>query len=283
MQNLKPVPGEDSDNLVHALCQPYGLSAESVADYQEQGFIKLGKVLSPEALAFFADEITAKVLELNTMSLPMRERDVYDQAFLQVMNLWQHSARVKQLVMSQRLARIAAALMGSSGVRLYHDQALYKEPSGGITPWHADQHYWPLDSNKTITAWIPLQAVPLSMGPLAFSPGSHKLAQGRDLAISEESEERISTILAESGYGCVESAFALGDVSFHSGWTFHRANANASDAVRAVMTIIYMDEDIRLKSPTNPNQQNDRMSFCPQVRVGDVVNSPLNPVIWSAE
>ena len=39
--------------------------------------------------------------------------------------------------------------MGVAGVRMYHDQALYKEPGGGITPWHVDQVYWPVSNNNT--------------------------------------------------------------------------------------------------------------------------------------
>lgn len=95
----------------------------------------------------------------------MEERDTYSRAFLQVMNLWRADDTVRALVFSKRLAAIACQLMEVDGVRIYHDQALYKEPSGGFTPWHADQYYWPLATDKTITAWIPLQATPLSMGP----------------------------------------------------------------------------------------------------------------------
>ena len=43
------------------------------------------------------------------------------------------------------------------GVRLYHDQALNKEPGGGYTPWHCDAYYWPVQSDKIVTAWVPLQ------------------------------------------------------------------------------------------------------------------------------
>ena len=43
------------------------------------------------------------------------------------------------------------------GVRLYADQALYKEPHGGYTPWHCDASYWPLATDKVVSAWIPLQ------------------------------------------------------------------------------------------------------------------------------
>ena len=37
--------------------------------------------------------------------------------------------QVKEFVFSRRLAGIAAQLLGVHAVRLYHDQALYKEPA----------------------------------------------------------------------------------------------------------------------------------------------------------
>ena len=45
------------------------------------------------------------------------------------------------------------------GVRVYHDQALNKEPGGGYTPWHCDGYYWPVKSEKIVTAWVPLQVL----------------------------------------------------------------------------------------------------------------------------
>ena len=107
------------------------------------------------------------------------------------MNIWTKDELVKEFVFSRRLARIAAELMGTAGVRMYHDQALYKEAGGGFTPWHADQYYWPLASTHSVTAWIPLQATPMEMGPLAFAPKSHLLDLGRDLEISDESQAAI--------------------------------------------------------------------------------------------
>ena len=59
------------------------------------------------------------------------------------------------------------------------------------------------------------------MGPLAFAEGSHTLETGRDLQISDESERVLSELLAD--YTQQEQAFELGDVSFHAGWTYHRA------------------------------------------------------------
>ncbi|MBL4575685.1 MAG: phytanoyl-CoA dioxygenase family protein, partial [Opitutaceae bacterium] len=166
----------------------YKLSEEQIQSFRCDGFIKLKNVLSPEVLEYYGKEITAKVKELNTEERPMETRDTYAKAFLQIMNLWCHSEIVKEFILGNRLGRIASQLLGTKGVKIYHDQALYKEPGGGFTPWHVDQHYWPLETEKTVTAWIPLQAIPMELGPLEFSVGSQKIIKGRDLAISDDSE-----------------------------------------------------------------------------------------------
>ena len=262
---------------------PYALTAEQIAGFRRDGFIKLKHVLSPEVLAHYGAVISAEVQRLNTLHLPMEQRDTYQKAFLQVMNLWTKNDTVKEFCFGKRLARLAAELMGVKGVRLYHDQALYKEPGGGITPWHADQYYWPLSNANTVTAWIPLQATPMELGPLAFSIGSHEFEAGRELGISDESEVRIGRSLKERNYPLNDTPFDLGEVSFHYGWTFHRAGPNTSNRPRAVMTVIYVEDGIRLIAPKHRNHQNDWDTWMPGLKIGDVVNSHLNPLIYKAD
>ena len=48
-----------------------------------------------------------------------------------------------------------------------------------------------------------------------------------------------------------------GEVSFHSGWTFHQAAGNGTDAPREVFTIIFMDKDMIMAEPLNHNQRLD--------------------------
>ncbi len=259
---------------------PYRLPDGAIDTYRANGFVKLSKVLSPETLEHFGAEISRLTLELNTQHLPLEERSTYDKAFLQVMNLWQSSEAVKAFVFGKTIAGIAAQLMEVDGVRLYHDQSLYKEPSGGITPAHADQYYWPLASDRTITAWIPLQAVPDHMGPLAFYSGSQTFEQGRDVPISDESEAMITAAMEREGFPLFTEAFDLGDVSFHSGWTFHRAGPNRSDRPRSVMTMIYMDAEMRLAQPTNHMQQADWEQWCPGAQVGEVIATGINPRLY---
>ena len=262
------------------LDRPYPLGARQIADYQRDGFIKLKDVFNAEELRHYGEEITRLTIALNTQTVPLEQRGTYDRAFLQVMNLWQHSGIVREFVFGRRLAGIAAALMETAGARLYHDQSLYKEPGGGITPAHADQYYWPLASDRTVTAWVPLQAVPQALGPLAFYAGSQHVEFGRDLQISDESERAITANMEKYGFALVDEPFALGEVSFHSGWTFHRAGPNRSTTPRAVMTVIYMDHQMRLKAPDNAMQRADWERWCPGARIGAVIDTPLNPVLY---
>lgn len=271
----------DIGKLDQELNAPFSLTKDQLDFYDENGYIKLKHVLSAELMERYQRLITERVAELSKDTLPMEQRTTYGKAFLQIMNLWTESESVKEFVFGKRLARIAAELMNATGVRLYHDQALYKEAGGGITPWHADQYYWPVSSEKMVTAWIPLQTTPKQMGPLAFCEKSHRFQLGRDLEISDESELTLKQAL--NTFSFEEGAFDLGDVSFHAGWTFHRAGANTTDRPREVMTIIYMDEDMRLVSPRNKNQIADTERWCPGLQIGEVVASPLNPVIYSSK
>jgi ectoine hydroxylase-related dioxygenase (phytanoyl-CoA dioxygenase family) len=257
---------------------PFTLPPEAIAFYRDRGYVKLKDVLSPALLRHYDPVITDAVFRLNRMTKPMAERTTYEKAFLQVMNLWRASPEIQAFVFSRRLARLAAELMGVEGVRLYHDQALYKEPGGGITPWHADQYYWPLASDKTITVWIPLQETPLELGPLAFAERSQAVEIGRDQEISDASEALLAEALR--AFPLNDTPFALGEVSFHSGWTYHRAGANTSTQPRRVMTVIYMDRDIRVAEPAHAAQRNDLRTWLDNRPAGALAAGPLNPVLY---
>ena len=267
-------------SILEKLATPYHLSMEQIDFYVKNQYIKLKEVLDAQTLDFFNGVISKQVDLMNKEQLALEERNTYGKAFLQLFNLWCENAVVKELVFSKRIAQIATDLMQVTGVRLYHDQALFKEGGGGITPWHADQYYWPLSTDKTVTAWIPLQATPLDMGPLEFSAGSHVIIEGRELEIGDESETTIQKTLRVTDFKHVIEPFDLGEISFHSGWIFHRAGENKTQAMRKVMTIIYMDRDMTLKNPDNKNQINDWHTWCPGATIGKIIDTPLNPIIF---
>lgn len=271
---------QPSVSILKFLDEPYTLTAEQVSFYQKNRYIKLKHVLNEETLDFFNNAITFRVNQMKTIDTPLEQRSTYGKAFLQLFNLWCEDEVVKKLIFSKRLGKIASDLMQTDGVRIYHDQALFKEGGGGITPWHADQYYWPLQTDKTVTAWMPLQATPLELGPLEFSAASHQIVEGRELEIGDESEAVIQQKLRVTDFKHVIEPFDAGEISFHSGWVFHRAGANVTNQMRKVMTIIFMDKDMKLKAPENKNQINDWNTWCPGATIGEVINSPINPIIY---
>ncbi|DBB04453.1 TPA: hypothetical protein ACH3X1_012556 [Trebouxia sp. C0004] len=260
---------------------PYPLSDTQVQSYKDSGFVRLPGVFDAQTLAHYTPTMSLEVAKAD--KAPLEEDSDYQKAFTQIMNIWVESKPVKEFVLGQKLGRIASELMGVDGVRIYHDQALNKEPGGGYTPWHCDGYYWPLQSDKVLTAWVPLQAVPKEMGPLQFAARSHTHDLGRDLGIGWQAHKTIDAAVKQGGFDIISEPFQLGEVSFHSGWTFHQAAGNGTDTPREVFTIIFMDKDMIMAEPINHNQRLDHHRWLPGVMPGKVCDSPLNPVVWSRD
>lgn len=258
----------------------YALPSGVVDAYGRDGHALLRQVASATEVAAFRPAIEACVARQARDALPLEERDSYHRAFLQVANLWEDDPVVARFTRARRFARIAAELMGVDGVRLYHDQALFKEAGGGGTPWHQDQYYWPLASDNCVTMWLPLVDVPESMGVLTFASGSHREGCYLSQEISPESDEALGRLIQERGFPVARQALAVGDATFHSGWTIHMAPPNHTDRVRAVMTVIYVADGMRVCEPDNPHRPADLARFLPGLKPGDVAASPLNPLLY---
>ncbi len=253
---------------------------EEIADFRRDGHVTLRGLVEP-GLAESWRETVEDVLEaLPDRRPPAEQRRLIQRAFRQEFNLWEHDERARALVFSPQLATAAARLLGCRAVRLYHDQALFKEPGGAATPWHADAAYWPVeDGHRTITAWIPLQPIPREMGPLSFAAGSQQLGEGVRLTISDTSERELGETLAREGVTVVEEPFELGDVSFHEGWVLHRAPANTTSEPRRVMTVIYLDAELRVAAPVTPAQEHDLAAWLGGAAPGTLPSEGSNPLV----
>ena len=260
---------------------PYeGLAPTANADFNRDGFVHLSGVLTPETIAQYEPTITSEVIRLNTQHLPLAERDTYGKAFLQVTNLWRENELVSDAGAlasarphRRRAARRARACASTTTRRSTRSPAAASPLARGPVLLAA------VTSDRASRSGSPLQDTPLEMGPLAFARGSHNYSHGRDLPISDESEARLSQATAEQGFEDVIEPFALGDASFHRGWTFHHAGPNHGRAPRRVMTVIYMDADIRVAEPVNDRQSEDRC-WMPGAEAGQIPRTPLNPVLY---
>ncbi len=256
-------------------------ASSDVAAYRQKGHVLLRDVTAPEVAARYKESITACVQRLNSERRPIEQRDTYGKAFLQTMNLWRQDGAVKEFVFARRFAKIAADLMGVPSVRLYHDQALYKEPGGGPTPWHQDQFYWPLDTSNTITMWMPLIDITPDMGVMTFASGSQNEGCISALEISDASEAHFRDYIAKHGFSISQPmAMRAGDATFHSGWTLHNATPNSTAKMREVITIIYYADGARVCEPDNQGRKNDLAAWLPGCTVGGPAASEINPVLY---
>lgn len=260
--------------------QTYSLTSADVESYQRDGHILLRQVASSEEVAGYRTAINEAVAKYNTETRALSERDTYGKAFLQIMNLWEQDEAVRKFVLAKRFAQVAADLMGCENVRIYHDQALFKEPGGGFTPWHQDQYYWPLDTDKTITLWMPLVDLTEEMGIMKFASGSHTEGYIDKLGISDASQSFLENYIKQHNFPVSTTSFMkAGDATFHSGWTLHGAPGNNSNTMREVMTIIYFADGARTIEPDNKNRVADLERWLPGVKPGELAASPINPAV----
>lgn len=267
--------------MLSGLANVYTISDSDLRAFRDNGWVLLREVCPPDDMRVYGPAIREAAMRHNTETRPLEERDTYGRAFLQVMNLWRADPVVAQFTLAKRFAGIAAQLLGVDKVRLYHDQALFKEPGGGHTPWHQDGFFWPLRQDRTVTMWMPIVDVPAEMGTMSFADNSH--GQGiisLDEGISDDSEVFYDEFVRSHGLRVRTSgAMRAGDATFHSGLTLHRAPGNPTDRIREVMTVIYYADGEVIQEAKNGFQENDTASWFPGLKAGDLAASELNPIL----
>jgi ectoine hydroxylase-related dioxygenase (phytanoyl-CoA dioxygenase family) len=268
-------------NRLPELDDVYQISQEQIESFQRKGHAIIRDVLKPFEVRPYREAIHAVVQDHIVNNVPLEKRDTYGKAFVQVTNLWTRSEAVKRFVTAKRFAKIAADLLGVDGVRIYHDQALFKEPGGGHTPWHQDQIYWPLDTDKTITLWMPLVDISEEVGSMTFASGSHHSGYISKLVISDESHRTLKQYIEGKGLEQVNyGAMAAGDATFHHGWTLHSAPSNPTDRMREVMTIIYYADGTKVAEPDSNARKSDLQSWLPGCEPGELAQSHINPLVY---
>lgn len=262
------------EELGRELTAAYSLEPAAIQRFNRDGYIKLKGVLSPGALALLRQEMTASlVADLGEdPGLDFRSGEM----------MWLANETFRQFVLSPRIAEIAAALLQVSSVRLYHDNALAKDPGCGRTPWHYDRDHFPIASPNICTAWIPLQAIPRRMGPLAFAVGMEAYHHVADLPFSKfdtSYDRAVAESLAEHAIETDDGAFELGEISFHHAYSFHTAGPNLTSDSRMVLATTYFEDGARVvEAPTMIS--GDWRKFMPGVDAGELIASPYNPVCF---
>ena len=86
---------------------------------------------------------------------------------------WPRIPEFQRFAFESDAAAIAADLMGSETVQLFHEHVLVKEAGAPrTTPWHCDAPYYFVDGHQTVSLWIPLDPVGID-STLRLVRGSH--------------------------------------------------------------------------------------------------------------
>ncbi len=253
------------------------LDSELVERFATDGFVVVPHVFTDAELDQFGPAVDAAVADdMAGDARPLAEKSRYEQSFMQCLYLWTRYPDVRPFTCHPRLAHIAAQLLHADAVRVWHDQALYKEPGGRPTDPHQDQPYWPIAEPRTVTAWIPLNGSSEEGGGMAYYPGSHRVGLDRFVNIfGDETPPDIGSDPVLAGVQPVHLEVPRGGVAFHHGFTAHFAEPNRTDRARRVHTVIYFADGCH-RSNERPHRSVDFDAIAP----GAVIDGSLTPVLW---
>lgn len=217
---------------------------EQVNYYRENGFVQLDDVISPaelEELRQYLDE-TMGAQSKNSVQTD-KVGGAYFKVLNQRVNTWRDHGGMAKFSLSERFAGLARQLTGASGIRLFHDHALYKMPQDSkATPWHQDFGYWPMQESGALSLWLTLDDVDENNGCMMFIPKSQKLKNLKSVDFLEPHDLFEETKGQTDRNTAVIVRMKAGSCTFHDGLTFHYAYANKTDKPRRVLAIIFMPD-----------------------------------------
>jgi ectoine hydroxylase-related dioxygenase (phytanoyl-CoA dioxygenase family) len=276
--------------------EKYELSAETIEAFRRDGHVKLRGVMTPEEVAAYRPHLK-RVVESHSADTHSMERKVAGSGknWMFVNNLWTMDDVTRRFIQNQRLARLAADLLGVEGVRLFRDQSYFKGPGGSNTPWHQDARFMPLDTDKIITLWVPLTAITPAMAPMHYVTGSHKAeylgtSNGDDASMDSFEEELRGKGFQIANYG----HFDVGDIAAHWASTLHSSRTNEAPVLREIVVIVYFADGARV-APEKPLvkgappsefyaniiQRENRATSLPGLKPGDLAAGAMTPLVYS--
>ena len=172
-------------------------------------------------------------------------------------------------------AQAAAELLRVRAVRLWHDQALYKQPGGRATDAHQDHPYWPIKETASVTAWIPFEGSTLASGAMAYLPGSHAIGLRRFVNIFfGEPEDILADPRWPTSSRC-SSRCRRARWRSTTGSPCTWPSRTRTDRARAVHTIIYFPDGSTRGYP-HPHFAVDRGG----IEVGEPIDGDVTPIVW---
>jgi ectoine hydroxylase-related dioxygenase (phytanoyl-CoA dioxygenase family) len=197
---------------------------------------------------------------------------------------WTRIPEFQTVIAASPAAEVAAALMGSETVQMFHDHVLVKEPgTAKPTPWHQDGPYYFVEGEQTVSFWSPLD--PVTTASLRCVAGSHRWPKPvlpkrwlADTSFYPNPEDYMAVPDPDAeGMAIREWEMAPGDaVAFHFR-TLHGARGNDQTIRRRAFSLRLVGDDARYverPGPTSPPFPGHGM------QPGQRLRTDWFPIIW---
>jgi ectoine hydroxylase-related dioxygenase (phytanoyl-CoA dioxygenase family) len=258
-----------------------------VAAFRRDGACCIRGALSPDEVAALTRGIEANLAAPSPRALVASRPDDTG-LFIEDFCCWADNPDYRATACDTLLPLLAARLMGSRSVRLYHDHMLTKQAhTQARTPWHQDQPYYNVDGGLNISFWIPVDPVPRA-ATLEFVAGSHRgpwlmprtFMDHQAKWFPEGSLADLPDIEADRGaFPIVGWALEPGDlVAFHM-LSLH-ASAGSSTR-RRVFSLRYLGDDMR-HAPRAWKTSPDFPGLAERLPPGAPLDDPLFPLLVNA-
>lgn len=151
-----------------------------------------------------------------------------------------------QLSRTPEIIDAVCDLLGPNVLALNVDLFIKEARSPQFISWHQDLHYWGLDSDNVVTAWLALSPATRDSGCMRFVPGSHKTPVDHqdtfagDNMLSRGQEVAVEVDEADAIYAELQP----GQMSLHHGRLLHASTANVTDDRRIGLAIRYITPEV---------------------------------------
>lgn len=219
-----------------------GATAEQVAFYREQGYLRFGRLFTAAEMDTLRDYVEARIAALPEGKRP----EGMDVPHFEDPWLFRYLA-------DPRVLDTIEDFLGPDIV-LWSSHFIAKPGGGGqAVPWHTDGAYWQglLDPMEVITLWLAVDPSCAANGCMRVLPGSHRAF--RAALESYEPADREANVFSlrlspeqmdESR--AIDLELARGECHFHDAWTIHGSSPNHAPQRRCGYTMRYMPAHVRL-------------------------------------
>ena len=266
------------------------LPATAAADFARDGAVVLRGVLNSAQVQLLAQGIEHNLAHPSALAMVASQPDDPGR-FVEDFCTWQDNPAYRAVLLESALPRVAAELMQSTAVRLYHDHLLVKEAgTRQPTPWHQDQPYYNVAGRQNVSFWIPVDPVPVESS-LRLVAGSHAGTWYMPRTFRDQQAKWFPDgTLAElpdidgkpERYRQLAWALEPGDaVAFHM-LTLHASSGVGPAARRRVFSARYLGDDAR--HAVRPWGTSPPFAGLEQrLADGAVMDDVLFPLVWTQD